>query len=229
MSTQKIVVITGCSRGLGLAMVEEFIERGWTVAGCARTKAVVRDLAKKYPEPHLFQVCDVVNDRVVAGFCQDVVERLGAPDLVLNNAAVINANAPLWEVPAEEFGRVVDINIKGPANVMRHFLPPMLKRGSGVIVNFSSGWGRSTSADVAPYCTTKWAIEGLSSATANDTGGTVAVVPLNPGIIDTPMLRSTFGDDAGAYPNPEAWAKKAVPFLIELGPKDNGRQATVPW
>lgn len=228
MLPAKTVLITGCSRGLGRAMVAEFIQCGWTVAGCARTALAVKELTGAYPEPHLFRVCDIADDRLVAGLCEDVIERFGAPDLVLNNAAIVNANAPLWEVTATEFDRVIDINIKGPANVMRHILPAMLKRGSGVIVNFSSGWGRSTSAEVAPYCATKWAIEGLSQAVAQETGSKVAIVPLNPGIIDTAMLRSCFGMGAGDYPTPEEWARTAVPFLIKLGPKDNGKALTAP-
>ena len=76
----------------------------------------------------------------------------GSPDLLINNAAIINKNAPLWQVPAEEFDLLIDINVKGVANVIRHFVPAMVARKSGVIVNFSSGWGRSVAADVASRC-----------------------------------------------------------------------------
>lgn len=228
MSASKIVLITGCSRGLGRAMIPEFISRSWIVAGCARDLAMVADLQRLFPAPHHFAVCDVADDAQVAAFCQTVFTTCGTPDVVLNNAAIVNASAPIWEVPAEEFSRVVDINIKGTASVMRHLLPAMLKRGSGVMVNFSSGWGRCTASEVAPYCATKYAIEGLSQAVAQETEGKVAVIPLNPGIIDTRMLRSCFGDDAGHYPGPEDWARQAVPFLIKLGPKDNGRSLTAP-
>jgi hypothetical protein len=55
----------------------------------------------------------------------------------------------------------------------------------------------------------------------------MAAVPLNPGIIDTDMLRSCFGGAAGSYPDAEKWAKKAVPFLLALGPADNGRPLSV--
>lgn len=228
MKPAKIVLITGCSRGLGRAMVTVFAEQGWTVAGCARTAAAVEELNAAYPKPHFFGLCDVSHDPSVAVFCQELQKRVGVPDLVLNNAAIVNRNAFLWEIEAEEFDRVIDINIKGPANVMRHILPPMVKRRSGVVVNFSSGWGRSAAADVAPYCATKWAIEGLSQAVAKETYGEVAVIPLNPGIIDTAMLRSSFGEDAGHYPKPEEWARKAVPFLMGLGIKDSGRPLTAP-
>jgi NAD(P)-dependent dehydrogenase (short-subunit alcohol dehydrogenase family) len=97
-----------------------------------------------------------------------------------------------------------------------------------VIVNFSSGWGRGTDAQVAPYCATKWAIEGLTRALAQELPKGMAAVPLNPGIIDTAMLRSCFGGDAGHYPTAEVWAATAVPFLLHLGAKDNGKPLTVP-
>lgn len=228
MKVAKIVLITGVSRGLGRAMAAAFAKAGWTVAGCARSEAALAALQKELPAPHLFAACDVADDKSVKAFCSRVVREVGVPDLVLNNAAVVNANAALWQIGAAEFDRVIDINIKGPANIMRHILPPMLERGSGVIVNFSSGWGRSTSPEVAPYCATKYAIEGLSQAVAQETGGKVAVIPLNPGIIDTEMLRSCFGSDASSYPSPEEWARSAVPFLMKLGPRDNGRPLTAP-
>jgi len=228
MNAEKVVLITGVSRGLGRAMVGEFQAVGWKVAGCARSVDALESLQKQYAAPHLFAPVDITKEAEVAAFCERVIREVGTPDLVLNNAALINANAPLWEVSAAEFDAVIDANIKGTASVIRHITPAMLRRGRGVIVNFSSGWGRSTSADVAPYCATKWAIEGLSQAMAQDTGGKVAVVALNPGIIDTDMLRSCFGGDAGSYPRAEAWAKKATPFLMKLGAKDNGRSLTAP-
>ena len=159
---------------------------------------------------------------------REVLASHPAPDLLLNVAAIINRNAPLWDVPAREFSDVIDINIKGVANVIRHFVPAMIRRGSGVIVNFSSGWGRSTDAEVAPYCATKWAIEGLTRAFAEEVPPGFAVVSLNPGIINTDMLRSCFGDRAASYPTAPEWAKVAAPFLLSLGPADHGRPLTVP-
>jgi NAD(P)-dependent dehydrogenase (short-subunit alcohol dehydrogenase family) len=97
-----------------------------------------------------------------------------------------------------------------------------------VIVNLSSGWGRSTSPEVAPYCATKYAIEGLTKALAQELPPGMAAVPLNPGVIDTDMLRQAWADDAGAYPKADDWARRAAPFLLGLGPKDNGKSLTVP-
>jgi NAD(P)-dependent dehydrogenase (short-subunit alcohol dehydrogenase family) len=112
--------------------------------------------------------------------------------------------------------------------VLRHFVPAMIARGSGVIVNLSSGWGRATAPQVVPYCASKWGIEGLTRALAQELPPGLAAVPLNPGIVDTEMLRSCFGERAARYFGPEEWARAAVPFLLELGPKDNGQPLSVP-
>lgn len=226
MAEVRRIVITGVSQGLGRAMVPEFVQRGHIVVGCARNAAAVRELSREFPAPHAFEVVDVTDEPQVGAWAQRVLTS-GPPDLLLNNAAVINANARLWDVPPDEFARVVDINVCGVFHVIRHFVPAMVAQRRGVIVNFSSGWGRSTSPEVAPYCATKWAIEGLSQALAQELPDGMAAVPLNPGIIDTPMLRSCFGDDAANYPSPARWASKAVPFLLRLGPNDNGRSLTV--
>ena len=225
---QKTILITGVSRGLGRAMAEEFIRLGHVVLGCGRSEKEIGQLQKQFGAPHNFAVVDVSADEQVAAWAKRILKAHGAPDLLLNNAGVINRNARLWEIGAGEFSDVIDVNIKGVANVIRHFVPGMLKRKSGVIVNFSSGWGRSTAAEVAPYCATKWAVEGLTLALAQELPSGMAAVPLNPGIIDTDMLRSCFGGSASGYPTAEEWAKIAVPFLLKLGALDNGRPLTVP-
>lgn len=224
----QIVLITGVSRGLGRAMAEEFIRLGHTVIGCGRSEKEIVQLQTRFQPPHDFDIVDVADDKAVRAWALEVLARHHAPDLLLNNAALINRTAPLWEVPAEEFSGVIDVNIKGVANVIRHFVPAMIKRGRGVIVNFSSGWGRSTDGGVAPYCATKWAIEGLTQALAQELPAGMAAVPLNPGIIATDMLRSCFGGSASGYPAPEKWAKSAVPFLLKISAADNGKPLTAP-
>ncbi|HEX3856128.1 MAG TPA: SDR family NAD(P)-dependent oxidoreductase [Verrucomicrobiae bacterium] len=224
----KTILITGVSRGLGRALAEEFIRLGHVVIGCGRSEKEIVQLQIDFPPPHDFDIVDVADDEAVAGWAQEILAKHGAPDLLLNNAALINRNAPLWKISAEEFSDVIDVNIKGVANVIRHFVPAMIKQGRGVIVNFSSGWGRSTDAEVAPYCATKWAIEGLTQSLAQELPPGMAAVPLNPGIIATDLLRSTFGGSASSYPAPLDWAKTGAPFLLKINSADNGRQLTVP-
>ncbi len=223
-----LIVITGVTRGLGHAMTEEFIRRGHTVAGCGRSEARIAELQNQFPKPHNFHPLDVTSDDQVAAWAKHVITTLGEPDLLINNAALINRNAPLWKVPAKEFSDVIDVNIKGVTNVIRHFAPAMVARNSGVIVNFSSGWGRSTDAEVAPYCATKWAVEGLTQSLAQELPSGMATVALNPGIIDTEMLRSTFGGSATSYPKPEEWAKRAAPFILSMTSDNASSKNTVP-
>ncbi len=227
-AARKVIVITGATRGLGRALAEGFARLGHVVVGCGRSAEELERLRRDLDAPDDFAVVDVTREDQVASWAERTLTRHGPPDLLLNNAAAINRNAPLWEVPADEFDRVIDVNLKGVAHVIRHFVPAMIARKSGVVVNVSSTWGRSTSREVAPYCATKWAIEGLTRALAQELPLGLAAVPLNPGIIDTEMLRSTFGERAGRFLGPEEWAKAAVPFLLGLGPQDNGKPLTVP-
>jgi len=213
----RVVLITGVTRGLGRAMTEEFARLGHTVLGCGRSKREIDRLRREIPGPHDFYPVDVSSDDEVKSWASLLLNSHGPPDLLLNNAGVVNKNAPLWEVSPAEFSLVIDCNVKGVANVIRHFVPGMLKRKRGVIVNFSSGWGRSTDAEVAPYCASKWAIEGLTQSLAQDLAGThVRAFALNPGVIDTAMLRTCFGPSAHSYPAPERWVEHAGPFILSL-------------
>ena len=209
-------------------MAEEFARLGHTVLGCGRSQKEIDRLKEQFGAPHDFYAVDVSSDDAVKSWSSLCLATHAAPDLLINNAGVINRNARLWEISACEFSEVIDVNVKGAANVIRHFAPAMVKRKSGVIVNFSSGWGRSADAEVAPYCASKWAIEGLTQSLCQELPSGMAAVPLNPGIINTEMLQSAFGGSADNYPSPEEWAKIAVPYLLKIGPQDNGRQLTVP-
>jgi len=222
------VVITGATRGLGRALCDRFAEAGWTVAGCGTNSTLVEKTAAELGAAHRMAAVDTTDPGAVETWAREVISAVGPPDLLINNAGVINENAPLWDVPVEEFARVLDVNVRGVFHVIRAFVPAMIGRKTGVIVNLSSGWGRSTSPEVAPYCASKWAIEGLTKALAQDLPKGLAAVALNPGIIDTEMLRSTFGAGAGQYPSPEKWSRSAAPFLIGLGSRHNGQSLTVP-
>ena len=111
-----------------------------------------------------------------------------------------------------------------PASSM--IVPEMIKGKKGTIVNFSSGWGRTTSPQVAPYCSSKWAIEGLSKSLAQELPDNMISVALSPGVIDTDMLRSC-NVNARSYEKPESWAKRAVPYILNIKQKDNGASLTI--
>jgi len=224
----RLVVITGVTRGLGRAMAERFAQDGHTVLGCGRSLSAVKDLQYLLGKPHCFSLVDVADAAQVQKWAEKLLADYGAPDLVINNAALTADPAPLWTVSESSFSSVIDTNIKGVFHVIRSFAPAMISRRTGVIVNISSAWGRSTDPNVAPYCATKWAIEGLTQAFAQELPQGMATVALNPGIINTDMLRQCFGEDASAHATPGDWVQRAVPFILQLGPRDNGKSLNVP-
>ncbi len=227
LALMESIVLTGCTRGLGRAMTRYFAERGFAVHGCGTSEEALDELRAAFPGPHTFSRVDLADDAAVEKWAADIL-RQGMPRLLLNNAARIARNAPLWELTSEEIDAVVRVNLNGTINTIRHFLPAMIQAGSGVVVNFSSGWGRSTSPEVAIYCASKFAIEGLTASLAQELPEGLAAVALNPGVINTDMLASCFGGAADDYPHPDEWVETAGPFLLGIGPRDNGRSLSVP-
>jgi NAD(P)-dependent dehydrogenase (short-subunit alcohol dehydrogenase family) len=225
------VVITGVTRGLGRAMVDEFVRLGHAVFGCARTKNGIEELTRMYPGQD-FQTVDVASDAQVKAWAERLLREHGPPDFVLNNAAVINLKASLWEVGDREFSNEIDINIKGVVNVIRHFAPSMISRKHGVIVNFSSRWGTKFEKQMAPYCAKKWAVVALTRVLAEELKPEgVAVVGLNPGIVRTGMFQKYLGDttaiETSRYLAPVEWARIAVPYILRLCLKDTGKLRNV--
>lgn len=227
-TSNRTILLTGATRGLGRSLVDRFIERGCTIWGCGRNASQVQQLKQLYPLPHDFDVVDVAREKDVERWVHRLLKENGPPDLLINNAAVMNRMAPLWEITAAEMDTIVDVNIKGVAHVIRHVVPAMISRGSGIIINLSSGWGRSTSPEVAPYCATKYAIEGMTKALAEELPDGLAAIPLNPGIIDTDMLRECFQESASHYPDANHWSHGAADYILALGTTDNGLSRTIP-
>ena len=222
------IVITGVTKGLGRALAEQYIHLNHTVIGCGRNIETITEMKTDFPVSTNFQVVNIDDHQQVQDWAKNILSRFGAPDFLLNNAGIINKNSTLWNIPETEFSKVIDTNIKGVYYTIKEFLPSMIKVKKGIVVNFSSGWGRSTSPEVAAYCSTKWAIEGLSKSLAQEIPKGMACVALNPGVIDTDMLRSCWGKNAGAYIKPKNWASKAAPYILRINEKDNGASLTAP-
>src|SRR5687767_12228345 len=113
MTDARRIVITGVGRGLGLAMTAGYIERGHAVIGCSQSADNVKKLIRRFGKPHRFDAVNVADEGQVRRWAESVVADGEPPDLLINNAAIVNKNAPLWKVPADEFSRIIDVNIKG--------------------------------------------------------------------------------------------------------------------
>jgi NAD(P)-dependent dehydrogenase (short-subunit alcohol dehydrogenase family) len=225
------IVITGVSRGLGRAIAEEFFRLGHNIFGCARTKTQIIELSNIYPTGD-FQAVDVTIDDEVRAWVAYLSERYRAPDFVLNNAAVLNRRAVLWEVTDHDFCSVVDTNLKGIANTVRYFVPWMLHQRRGVILNFSSRWGKQFEERMGAYCASKWAVVALTRVLAEELRSTgISTVALNPGIVNTGLLQQYLQESPTQFEaqaiSPVDWARAAAPFILRLRPRDSGKMRTV--
>jgi|GEM_PF-35672 NAD(P)-dependent dehydrogenase (short-subunit alcohol dehydrogenase family) len=227
-TARRCILVTGVSRGLGRALCRELARLGHVVVGCARSAESVAAIRAELGPPHRVDQLDVTDDAAVTAWAQDLVAAGLVPDLVLNNAAVANEGKQAWRFDRDEIDRLLQVNVHGIFNVLRAFIPDMIRRKRGIVVNFSSGWGREAAAKVAPYCASKWAVEGMTKAMSYELPPTMGVVSLHPGIIQTDTLQTSFGESAALYPKPDEWARVAVPFLLRITPADNGRQLSVP-
>ena len=225
----KSVIITGVTQGLGRAMVDRFDELGWNIYGCGRSKDKIEELKKQYSKIHDFQVIDVSDSQQVNNWANYILNRHTAPDMIINNASIVNQNAQLWKITAQEFENVMNVNVNGVVNVIRAFVPAMVARKEGIIINMSSSWGREGEAELAPYCASKFAIEGITKSMALELPHGMAVVALDPGgSISTPMLKSCAPQYINESPTPETWSHNAIEYILNITIDKNGDSLTCP-
>lgn len=237
MNEKKLVVITGVTKGLGMALAEEFIRCGWKVAGCGRSVKAVKELQNTHGHEHLFSVVDIKDDAAVSKWSQEVATKMGIPFLLINNAGLINPPKSLWEVSSDEFADIMDTNVSGTVNLLRSFIPLMLQKKQGVIVNVSSGWGvngKTTFSPIcegwgnfSPYCASKFAIEGLTQSLSQELPQGFIAVTLAPGTSDTDLLQKALPEEVGRYPTPEERAKIIVPYILNIKPGDSGKHLSM--
>jgi NAD(P)-dependent dehydrogenase (short-subunit alcohol dehydrogenase family) len=162
----KVVLITGGSRGLGLVLAREFAAEGARIAICARDAEELasarQDLEARGAE--VFDaICDLRNQDEVETLIEDVKTRFGQIDVLVNNAGVIQVG-PLEVQTQKDFEDAMAIHFWAPFYTMQAVLPEMRKRGAGRIINISSIGGKIAVPHLAPYCASKFALVGLSSA-----------------------------------------------------------------
>ncbi|ASK14399.1 MULTISPECIES: SDR family oxidoreductase [Bacillus] len=225
----KSVIITGVTQGLGRAMVDRFHELGWNIYGCGRSKDKIEELKKQYSKIHDFQVIDVSDSQQVNNWANYILNTHTAPNMIINNASIVNQNAQLWKITAQEFENVMNVNVNGVVNVIRAFVPAMVARKEGIIINMSSSWGREGEAELAPYCASKFAIEGITKSMALELPHGMAVVALDPGGSNsTPMLKSCAPQYINESPTPETWSHKAIEYILNITIDKNGDSLTCP-
>ncbi|XP_038891769.1 NADPH-dependent pterin aldehyde reductase-like [Benincasa hispida] len=227
-----IILISGVSKGLGRALALEFAKLGHIIVGCSRNQTQLDSLQAHLSTisslNHVFLNLDVCSNEGVKEMAQTVLQKVGCPHIIVNNAGVINESMKMWKCCVKEFDNVIDTNIKGTANMLRHFIPLMISNNNqGIIVNMSSIYGRTPGPMVSAYCSSKWAIEGLTKSIAKEVPNGITIVALDPGIINTDMLASHIGPLASAYQTSQEWATKAASMILNISSADNGASLTV--
>ena len=197
----KTVLVTGSSRGIGAAMAEAFAEKGYNVVLNYREseKEALKLLEKIRGKTSAIAVkCDVSDFAQVLKMKEYTVKAFGRADVLINNAGVA-LNKLITDTGEDEWDRLFGVNVKGAFNCVRAFMPCMLERKSGSVINISSVWGVKGAAMEAAYSASKAALIGFTKALAKEAGPSgVRVNCIAPGVIDTDMNRSLSEEDCSA-------------------------------
>ncbi len=186
-----LALITGASKGIGRACALELAKEGYDIIvhcgndlkGAEETAKQVRSLGRK---AHMF-VMDLSDAENVRGFARGVVEHVGLPDVIVNNAGVC-LPAQVQDISDEDWDYVLGVNLKAVFIICRELAPAMIERRSGSIVNVASIWGRTGAAMESSYCASKGALVMFSKALAQELGPSgIRVNCVSPGCIDTQM------------------------------------------
>jgi NAD(P)-dependent dehydrogenase (short-subunit alcohol dehydrogenase family) len=161
VNTDKVWLITGSSTGLGRALAEAALERGYRVVATARQPEQLQELRDRYPDRVLTVALDVTNEQSVQQAIAAALNTYDRIDVLVNNAGYALMGA-VEEVSIEEVKRQFDTNFFGTLSMIRAVLPKMRKQGSGHILNLSSFGGIVSVAGYSLYCSSKFALEGLS-------------------------------------------------------------------
>jgi len=186
----KVVLITGASRGIGEAAARAFAAQGAKVVLVARSEDKIAQIAGEIGENALAVPCDVSRFWEVEQAVAAAVATFGKLDVFIGNAGVIEPMARLADADPEAFGRTIDINTKGVFYGMRAAIPVMLENGGGTIITVSSGAAYNAYEAWSAYCTSKAGAYMLTRAAHGEYGDKgIRVLGLSPGTVATQMQR----------------------------------------
>ena len=218
----KVWLITGASTGLGRVLAEHLLGVGARVVATARKVEQLRELEEKYPETALILGLDVTRQEQVDGAVAAAVARFGRIDVLVNNAGFGMVGA-VEESAEGEFRPMFETNVFGLIRMTQAVLPGMRKQGSGHVVNLSSIGGLVATAGFGMYNATKFAVEGLSEALAQEVGPLgIGVTIVEPGPFRTKFLARSGGEAACRIAEYEPTAGKMRAYFNDQDGKQPG-------
>lgn len=219
--TKRTVVVVGCSRGIGLGLLNHFS----TLESCSAVVGVVRKdsdrvrLTSEFLANTKVQIlCGDVTDLKSMEGVSDAVRRSGlVPDLLICNAGVLTFPKPFNDIPTEDMVSSFEVNVLGPFHTMQAFLPLMRAVPGAVMVNVSSGWGLRGEAGESTYCMSKHALEGLVKCAALDVAADpLSIVTVRPGMVFTEMLAAACHGDAELAKQKGLPVERLAPHFCEM-------------
>ena len=188
--TNKVVLITGASRGIGAASARAFAAEGAKVALVARSAEQIESLAAEIGTNAIAITCDVASyDDVVSAIAQ-TEDAFGPLDVFIGNAGILDPISHLAEADPDAWGKTIDVNLKGVFNGMRAAMPGMIERGAGTIITISSGAAHGPVEAWSSYCSSKagaYMLTRCADKEARDKG--LRIMGLSPGTVATNMQR----------------------------------------
>jgi 3-oxoacyl-[acyl-carrier protein] reductase len=188
-------VVTGATEGIGRAVALALADAGAQLAVCARTADRVMELVRELDRDGsvVGAPCDVSDEAAVQAFASFARDRLGPVDVLVNNAGLARFGSA-WELPVEVFDETMAVNVRGTYLMTRAFLPDMLARGDGHIINIASLAGRNPVPGAAAYAAAKHAVLGFSKSLFGEVRQHgVRVTAICPGSVVTPFFEKSGG------------------------------------
>ena len=216
----RTVVILGCSRGIGLGLLEHFstLKSSKSLIGVVRKESDADRLRLHFSgTPGITILCGDVTDRASMDRVVSEIRSSGfVPDLLICNAGILTFPKSISDISAKEMSESFSVNVLGPFNAMQAFLPLMRNVAGAVIVNMSSGFGLWGEQGQSTYCMSKHALEGLVKCVAQDVAGdAVSVVTVRPGMVYTDMLETAYYGDGQLAKQKGVPVKRFAPHFID--------------
>ena len=200
MTDRKVAIITGASRGIGLAIARALGEAGYNLAICATSEASVGGAAEKLSDlgvEVLPRVVNVTDGEAVQAFVQEVAKHFGRLDVLVNNAGITRDNLSM-RMKADEWQSVIDTNLSSVFYASQAALKPMMRAKGGRIINISSVVASMGNPGQMNYCASKGGIDAMTRSLAREVGSrNITVNAIAPGFIATDMT-DELGDEAKA-------------------------------
>ncbi|MAS06727.1 MAG: 3-oxoacyl-ACP reductase [Ahrensia sp.] len=219
--TGKTVIVTGAAGNLGRAVAKRFAEEGASVALFGHRLEKVEAVAQELSGKHAAFGVDLTDREATKKAIAELTGKLGAPDIVCAIAGGFDMGTPVHDVPAEDWQKMMDLNLGTLLSVLAAVTPGMIERGSGKIVTIGANGAKTGGKTMGPYAASKSAVMRVTeSASAELKGHGINVNSVLPSIIDTPENRSAMPKaDPGKWVKPESLAG-VIAFLCSDDAKD---------